>query len=168
MDLNNSMEPINVMVNIPDFMTFAGAPNLSFTLTELLGGYPGRLPRPAADGRSELHARPVRLYNLNNQTAMSSTAGFTVNGYVVDTNNPGVQTPFSGIFTTQFANESLQQVVQTIVTGGTLDATYSAEFITTPVTGTPEPGTMFTLLAGGLLMLGIGTFGKRIQASRRA
>ncbi len=162
MDLNSTAEPINTQVNVPNFMTFAAAPNLSFTLTELLGGTQGACPGPPpAPGQS---CTPTGTpYNLNNLTANSSSAGFTVNGYVVDTNHPGTQTSFSGLFTTQFANESLQQVIQTIETGGKLDATFSAQFIATP---TPEPGTIFTLCGGGLLMLGMRAFRKRNPASK--
>ncbi len=167
LNITNAAEPINTMVNVPDFMTFNGASNLSFTLTELLGGTFGACPAPPPVA-GQTCTPPGTPYNLTNLTPTSSSAAFTVNGYVVDTKNPGVQTPFFGIFTTQFANESLQSVVSAIETGGTVDATYSAQFITSPVTGTPEPGTMFSLLAGGLLLVGIGSFGKRVQGSKRA
>jgi hypothetical protein len=167
-NLNSAAEPINTLVNIPDFMTFAGAPNLSLTLTELVGGTFATCaipPPPPAAGQSCTPAGTP--YNLTNLTPTSSSAAFTIDGFVVDTNNPTVNTAFFGIFTTQFANENFQQVINALETGGVVDATYSAQFITTPVTGTPEPGTMFSFLAGGLILLGIGSFGKRIHASKR-
>jgi hypothetical protein len=166
MNLSSVNEPINTIVNVPDFMTFTGDPGLSFTLTELLGGTLGACPGPPPLAGQSC-TPPGTPYNLTNLTPTSSTAGFSIVGYVVNSAQPGVQTPFSGIFTTQFANESLQQVLASITTGGTADATYSAQFITSPVVGTPEPGTMLTFLAGGILMLGIGTFGKKLRASKR-
>ncbi len=161
LDLNNSVEPINTPVNVPDFMTFAAAPNLSFTLTELpQGTFTSCDPPPAAPGQT--CTVPGTPYDLTNQTANSSIASFTVDGYLTDTNNPGVQTAFTGIFTTQFESESYQQVVATIEGGGVVDASYSATFITT---STPEPASMLTMLSGGLLLIGVGAFGKKLRRS---
>jgi hypothetical protein len=166
LDLNSVSEPVGTTVSVPDFMTFAGAPNLSFTLTELVPGTFTSCPGlPAVAGQT--CTPPGTEYNLTNQTAMSSVASFTVDGYLVNTATPGVLTPFVGIFSTQFPNESYQEVVAQILNGGTAAATYSADFITSPSSSTPEPGTIFTLLSGGLFLLAIGTFGKRFRSTKR-
>lgn len=162
LDLNTATEPINTPLNIPDFMTFAGAPNLSFTLTELLGGSsPACAIPPSLPAPGQACSPTGTPYNLTNFTANSSTASFAVDGFVIDSNNPSVQTAFSGVFSTPFVNESFQQVLEAVLSGGKVDATYSAQFTTSPVTGTPEPGTIFTLCAGGLLMLGFGKLRSR-------
>lgn len=166
LDLNSATEPVNQMVNVPDFMTFNAAPNLSFTLTELPQGTdplcdPNNLPPPAAGQACTLPGTP---YDLTNQTANSSTASFAVIGYVVDTNNPGVQTPFTGVFTTQF-QENFQSLVATVLSGGEVSATFSATFTATSV-ATPEPASTVTMLSGGLLLIGIGVLGKRFRRAR--
>ncbi len=162
-DLNNSTEPVGTTVNVPDFMTFVGAPNLELTLTELPAGTfsSSSCGLPAAAGQT--CTPPGTPYDLTNQTATSSTASFTVDGYLTDTNNPGVQTAFTGIFTTQFEDMSLQQVVAAIEGGQTVDASYSATFTAVSPTATPEPASMLTMLSGGLLLIGVGAFGKKLR-----
>jgi hypothetical protein len=153
--------PVNQTLNIPDFMTFAGAPNLSITLTELVGGTLGACsPQAAAAGQA---CSPTGTpYNLSNETATSSVGSAMVEGYLVNSNQPGVTIPISGIFTTQFVNMSYQQLVNTIDNGGTIDSTYSAEFVT-GVTPTPEPATL-ALIPAGLLLLAFGRFGQKLRA----
>lgn len=164
MDMNNTTEPVGSMVNVPDFMTFAAAPNLSITLTELPAGTFSSAGcdlngTPQAGQTCTVAGTP---YDLTNQTANSSTASFTVDGYLVDTNNPGVETAYTGIFTTQFS-ESYQQVVNTILNGGVVDASYSGVFTTN--VATPEPASMLTMLSGGLLLIGVAVFGKKLRRS---
>jgi hypothetical protein len=160
MDLNNTTEPVGTTVSVPDFMTFSSAPNLELTLTELPAGTFGSSSCSAAAAAGQTCTPPGTPYDLTNQTATSSTASFTVDGYLTDTNNPGVQTPFTGIFTTQFEGMNFQQVVATIEGGGTVDASYSATFT---ATATPEPASMLTMLSGGLLLIGVGAFGKKLR-----
>ena len=154
--------PINTTINIPDFMTFANAANLSITLTEINGGtLPACSQAMAAAGQS---CSPTGTpYNLSNQTATSSVGSASVEGYLVDSNKPGVLTPLTGLFSTQFVNMSYQQLISTVDGGGSVDATYSAQFITSP---TPEPGTV-GLLFSGVLMLGFAKFGARFRRTSR-
>ncbi len=163
MDLNNTMEPVGTTVNVPDFMTFAGAPNLEMTLTELPAGTFSSSTCGGTAAAGQTCTPPGTPYDLTNQTASSSTASFTVDGYLTDTNNPGVQTPFTGIFTTQFEDMSFQQVIAAIESNQTVDASYSATFTATSTTATPEPASMLTMLSGGLLLIGVGTFGKKLR-----
>jgi hypothetical protein len=162
MDLNNTTEPVGSTVNVPDFMTFAGAPNLELTLTELPAGTFSSATCGGTAASGQTCTPPGTPYDLTNQTATSSTASFTVDGYLTDTNNPGVQTAFTGIFTTQFEDMSFQQVVAAIEGGQTVDASYSATF-TAVSTATPEPASMLTMLSGGLLLIGVGAFGKKLR-----
>jgi hypothetical protein len=159
-DLNNTTEPVGTTVNVPDFMTFAGAPNLELTLTEMPAGTFSTTTCGGTPAPGQTCTPAGTQYDLTNQTATSSTASFTVDGYLTDTNNPGVQTAFTGIFTTQFENDSLQEVIATIEGGGTVDASYSATFT---ATATPEPASMLTMLSGGLLLIGVGVFGKKLR-----
>ena len=154
--------PINTTINITDFMTFANAANLSITLTEINGGtLPACSPSMAAAGQS---CSPTGTpYNLSNQTATSSVGSASIQGYLVDSNHPGVLTPLTGIFSTQFVNMSYQQLVSTVDGGGSVDATYSAQFVTS---ATPEPGTVL-LLVSGFLMLGFAKFGTRLLPASR-
>jgi hypothetical protein len=67
--------------------------------------------------------------------------------------NYNAATPYIGSFTTQQAIQgaNIQQIVNTIQTGGSVTASWSATF--TPGASTPEPASLF--LAGlGLLALG--------------
>ena len=159
LDLNNTTEPVGGTVSVPDFMTFAAAPNLSITLTELAAGtFPAGQCATLPAKAGQTCTVPGTPYDLTNQTATSSTASFTVSGYLLDTNNPGVETLYTGIFTTQFENMNYQQVIKAIDTGGKVDASYSASFVST--VATPEPASMLTMLSGGLLLIGVGVFGK--------
>jgi hypothetical protein len=98
---------------------------------------------------------------------MSSIGSATIDGYLVDTNNPGVETPFVGVFSTQFVDASYQDVIYKLESGGSLDATYSAQFTTFPVTATPEPGTVYSLVLGGLMLAAIGSVKTRAFSRAR-
>jgi hypothetical protein len=147
-DLNSATEPVGVPISLPNFLTFAANPNLTFTLTFIRPGIfsPAACADPPAAG--QVCTPPGSQFNLNNLTSDSSTATFAVRGFVSDGSSDPVS-PFEGTFSTQFTNNSYQELLGTIGAGGSVQATYSANFIVTPI---PEPGTVSMLVLGGLMM----------------
>lgn len=146
-------------LNVPNYIVFQAAPNISFTLTDLFAGIDGSAGcgvTPAAAGQVCTPNIPNQSpFNLQNTSATSSTASFEIMATEVDSITHQT-TLVTGIFTTQFASQNFQQILSTILRGGTVETTYSAQFITaTPRTSTPEPGTIVEL-AAGLFLMGIG------------
>lgn len=147
-------------VNKPLFMTFAFSPHISFYLTFLapgINGAAGCATTPAAAGQICTPNLPNQSpYNLQNTSATSSTASFSVSGVEVD-DTTGEIAPFVGIFSTQFANLNYQQVLAAVLAGGTVTTSFSAQFA---VTAVPEPSTMIELFAG-LGAIGLGLIPRR-------
>lgn len=97
---------------------------------------------------------PFTLSNVSNgRGGISSTASFTVNGWVTTPTQEVFQ--YDGIFTAQFANTSYQQLIATIDQGTSLPVSYSLSIEAANST-VPEPAT-FALMGSGLIALaGIG------------
>jgi hypothetical protein len=146
-------------LDVPDFITFAAAPNITFTLTFLSPGIDGAAgcsdSPPAAGQECSPNVPDESPFNLQNTSATSSTAAFDVLGTEVDSTT-GNTIPITGIFTTQFSNLSFQDLLATVdgappPTGGTITTSFSAQFSTVPA---PEPSTLVELLMGiGLVCL---------------
>jgi hypothetical protein len=100
---------------------------------------------------------PVQIVS----TSTGSTASLTVAGTVMGGALTGMNT-FTGVFTAQFTGETPTQVFNSINNGGTRLVGFSAEFLTAPVTTTPEPAT-FALMGAGLLALAGGIRVRRSQ-----
>jgi hypothetical protein len=136
-------------LNVPDFITFSAAPNISITLTFLdpgINGAAGCLATPAAAGQECSPNIPAQSpFNLENTSHTSSTASFNVQGVEVDSST-GDTIPITGAFTTPFSNESYQQILATVGSGGTITTAFSAEFSTLPTV--PEPSTLIELMTG--------------------
>ena len=152
-DLSRSTAPAGVSILIPAFMTLNSDPNVRFDLTRIV---PGSFPSTdcfAAPAAGQICTPPpdatlgVSPFNLNNTTATSSIVGFTVLGNAVNTIT-NESTPFIGTFSTQFTDKPFQAVLAIVAQGGSVQASYSANFVMIP-----EPGTAFAGL-GGLLMFG--------------
>jgi|GEM_PF-4283875 len=96
---------------------------------------------------------------LNSSTGQNATVAFNVevSGYTGALNTGS--TPYLGAFSTQGAGANIASLLNTIGTGGTVVASYSANF--SPV---PEPGTLGTLGLG----LGMLVFGAYRRSSRSA
>ncbi len=96
---------------------------------------------------------PFSIYNLSNidngAGGISSTASFIVNGIAISPQ--GDKSNYQGTFSTQFTNQSYQDVLQELATQGTVQASFSANITVGPVI--PEPGTLTLLTAGGLFFL---------------
>lgn len=140
-------------LNIPDFITFAAAPNISITLTFLLPGINGAAGcslSPAAAGQQCTPNTPHQSqYNLFNTSATSSTASFNVLGLEVDSTT-GNTVEVTGAFTTPFTDLNYQQILATVLGGGTVTTSFAAEFATVA----PEPGTLAEVMIG-LVAVGI-------------
>ena len=135
--------PVDTTFLTPDFMTFTGLSNISFTMTELLSGFD-----PAATCFVPAHAGqictpPNSPYNLQNTGGGTSNANFTIIGTEVDSIT-GKTAAFTGTFSTTFPR-SYQANLATVLGGGTLNTSYSGSFI---VVATPEPGFLIPLLGG--------------------
>ena len=86
-----------------------------------------------------------------NITSSSSSATFLVRGSANDISDPSpIDGYFVGTFTTQFTTQPYQTVLATVLGGGTVTASYSANF---SVTAIPEPATM-SFLGIGLVLIG--------------
>jgi hypothetical protein len=147
-DLDAATEPVGVPINLMNFLTFNADPNLTFTLQLIRFGVFGAADCGAPAAAGQTCTPPGSQFNLSNLTSTSSTATFAVAGIVSDGSGDPIST-FDGTFSTQFTNQNYQQVLETIGSGGTVQATYSANFI---VTAIPEPGTVSMLVLGGLMM----------------
>jgi hypothetical protein len=148
-------------LNIPDFITFAAAPNISITLTYLLPGIDGAAgctaTPPAANQECTPDVPNQSPYNLFNNSATSSTASFNVLGLEVDSLT-GKTVPVTGAFSEPFTALNFQQILATVAGGGTVTTAFGAQFQTV----TPEPGTIVELMIG-LGAVGIGLFRRQKQ-----
>jgi|SRR5579863_6197331 len=141
-------------LDVPDFMTFASAPNISITLTYLLPGIDGAAgcsdPVPAAGQLCTPDVPVESPFNLENTSATSSSAAFNVLGVEVDSLT-GHTVDVTGAFSTPFTSQSFQDLLKVIAAGGTITTAFAAQFST--VSATPEPSTLIEL------MIGIGAVG---------
>ncbi len=140
-------------LDVPDFITFAAAPNITITLTDLLPGIEGAAgcaDSPPAAGQVCTPNTPAESpLNLQNTSATSSTASFLILGIEVDSLT-GDTIPITGEVTLPFVDHNFQDLLATIGADGTVTTSFSAQFATTgSVTGTvPEPGNLILILAG--------------------
>jgi hypothetical protein len=88
---------------------------------------------------------------------------FKTGGTVLNTATAQVSN-FDGTFSTQFTNQNLQQLLATINGGGSVSATYSANFIVSSPQAVPEPATI-TFMLGGLALIAAGAVRKRRASS---
>lgn len=149
-------------LDVPDFITFAAAPNISITLTYLNAGIDGSagcsLTTPAA-GQTCTPDEPFQSpFNFQNTSATSSTASFNIVGQEVDATT-GNSVPIVGAFTMPFANMNYQEILAALDDGGSVTTSFSAQFATnSTVTNSgptiPEPATLCISL-GGLGLIGL-------------
>jgi hypothetical protein len=158
-DLNLVAEPVGVPFTLTDWMVFSSNPNITFTLNLIPGGVftPAGCTGPAAAGQN--CTPPGSPFNLTNTSSTSSVASFKTDGTVTNRATSEVSS-FDGTFSTQFTNQSLQQLLATVNGGGSVSATYSANFVVTGASVIPEPATITLTIAGVVLILA-GTLRKR-------
>lgn len=161
-DLNLAAQPVGTPFTLTDWMVFTANPTISFTLQLLPAGVftpAGCVGAPVAGQNCTPAGSP---FNLTNTSTTSSVVSFKSDGLVTNLATGELST-FDGTFSTQFTNQNLQQLLAVITAGGTVSATYSANFIVSPTEAIPEPATITLTLAGGILVLA-GTLRKRRQA----
>lgn len=149
-DLDVTVQPVGSPFTLMNFLTFSANPALHFDLMFIDPGVYSAVDcgAPAAPGQTctPLMPPPKSPFNLANTNA-GSTASFVVRGQVSD--GTGAASNFVGTYTTQFTGLSYQDLLGTISRGGTVNTSYSANFV---VTAIPEPATWtFMMIAGGLI-----------------
>jgi len=140
LDLTSAGEPVNTPLNVPNFITFVAAPNLTFTLTRVNQG-------------ATIPGSPFTLTSVPGGNVL---IGMSVQADLVDTNT-GMVMPYSGVFSTQLTRTTVADVLATINAGGTINSSYSATF-----SNVPEP---FSMSLVGLGLVGLGMFSKRLRRS---
>jgi hypothetical protein len=159
-DLDIAVQPVGTTFPAIDFLTFAANPSLVFHLTFIAPGVysaPQCAPPPAA---GDVCTPPGSPFNLSNTSATSSTASFRVAGYVTDGSSSSPSN-FTGTYTTQFDDKSLESVLATLGSAGEVRASYSANFTVTPI---PEPGTVSLAALAGLMFAGGSLLRRKLQA----
>jgi hypothetical protein len=147
-------------LDVPDFITFAAAPNITITLTYLLPGIDGAAgcaDTPPAAGQVCTVDTPAQSpLNLQNTSSASSTASFGILGLEVDSLTADT-IPVTGEFTLPFTYQNFQDLLATTFGGGTVTTSFSAQ-IATPdperVSPVPEPST-FIFMVVGIGMMGL-------------
>ncbi len=158
-NLNVTVEPVGTPFSLPDFITL---PGMSFTLTFIAPGVfssadcgaapaPGQTCTPTALG-------PKSPFNMVNGAA-GATVSLSVMGTVKADDGPSQ--PFQGVYTTQFVGQTFQDLLGAIGGGGTVQASYSANLVTSVTPEVPEPSTMYLTLSG-LLLVG-GAFARKLM-----
>jgi hypothetical protein len=143
------------------FMTIpaAGLAGITFTITELFAGIDGVgecTAAPAMAGQVCTPAPPISAdvspFNLQNTSATSSSASFSLIGYETDVAT-GDTAAFSGFFTDPSTDMSYQAILGLIEGGGTFTTPFSADIV---VESTPEPNSLLELMMGiGLVGIGL-------------
>lgn len=132
-----------------DFMTFASAPGLHFDLSTLG-------PGPTNTGCAatlDVNAPACAVFSgspfILQATATGTSVTLSATGIARDASS--TTSTWSGAYTTQIAGVTPAQIQATILRGGSETSTYSGDFVinvsSSPV---PEPGTVGTMLLGGL------------------
>jgi hypothetical protein len=143
-NLDTATDPVGGSLALGNFLTFAGAPNLSIELTTLL---PGATLGP---------------FTLTN-TATGVFIGMSV---LANARNSltGASTNYMGTLSTQVSGTTTANLLSKLASGGVIEKPYSASFSPSgPGTGgAPEPSTALLILTGTVLL----AFGKLRMRSR--
>jgi len=135
-DLSSASNPVNMAFTLADFLTFAAAPNLHFTLTFIDPGVFTSANCGAAPAAGQTCTPVGSAYNFTNTTSTSSVLSFTVRGTVPNIIT-GETSDFVGTFTMSFL-ANYQTILATLNAGGTVTSSYTANFdVTGGVTPTP-------------------------------
>ncbi|MGH9630607.1 MAG: PEP-CTERM sorting domain-containing protein [Bryobacteraceae bacterium] len=155
-DLNNTDQPVGTPFNLENFLTFSADPGMSLSLTFIDPGAFTSTDCFAPVSAGQNCTPPGSQFNLSNvggpSGTVNSVVSFSVAGLASDATG---SLPYTGTFSTQFTGIPYQNLLNTVATGGSVQATYSANFVVVP-----EPGTATLFLGSGALLL-VGGFLRR-------
>jgi hypothetical protein len=150
-DLTQATEPVGTLFGPDPFISFLVDPSVSPLLINFIN--PGIYTSTDCFASTAVAGQNCTLpgspFNFVNNTSTSSTATWNFSGVTADGNQ------WSAIFTSQFQDESFQQVIASLNGTGSVSKAYSAAEVTVSST-VPEPGPLSTVsLGAGLLMLSL-------------
>ena len=122
----------------PTFITFDAAPAFSIASLTVSPGVFSAANCGAAPAPGQTCTPPGSPLNLVNNSYINGspsgvTASFTVQGTFLSPT--GAPTPITGVYTLQFADTNYQTLLATLAAGGTVNTTYSAEFLSSATSG---------------------------------
>jgi hypothetical protein len=139
LDLDAGVAPVGVLFSLPNWLTFAADPTITFELTFINSGAFGAC-NPGAINCS------VNQFNLID-TGGSTVANFNVRGNIYD--DGVLAASYVGSFSQSFAGQSIAELLNDVATDGFIDSAFEGNFTATAII--PEPGTMGLFAAGGFL-----------------
>jgi hypothetical protein len=169
-NLNAASQPLNQAFSLSNFLTLSLGSNLALDLTfRPLGTFSSTCGGVPAPGQTctpifaslVTPSDPAGLsdLNLSNTGLNQATISFDANGIFREISS-GNTSPFSGVFTIQLAGAgaTLQSIATTLSGGGSITASYSANFNGNFPAGTtpsvPEPASLLMLGSGLATFLG--------------
>ena len=163
-DLDVSIQPVGVPFSLPNFLLLPSGISIELTMIDFgvfgsadCGGAPA-----AGQTCTPSFPPPKSPFNLIN-TGVGSFASFTVHGIATSTDLSVPPSNVLGIYTTQFAGRTYQNLLSMIARGGKVSASYSANFVVEQQI--PEPSTMYLGL-GGFAMAAAGVLRRRLLHGR--
>lgn len=159
-DLDIGSQPVDTPLNFSSFLTFSTAPNVSFTLTKLLGGTSGQAgctASPADPGQActPFAGSPINFFNTSKT---SSLASFSVLGFFTDSSD-GSTSQAVGQFSANFNLQNYQQLLATLSSDGRIPTPYTGVF-----TAVPEPDMLPSVLGLGTVVAGAVALRRRVIA----
>jgi len=150
---NTGPQPVGVTFSDPNWMVFTSAsPVVAFDLTFISAGTDGTAGCSSSAVGALCTPFAFSPFNLQN-TSLGVSVAFSVQGNARNVSTGELST-FTGNFTTQITGQTIPQILATINAGGSIVNSYSANFVVTPPSTIPEPGTI-SLLGAGLIGLGL-------------
>jgi hypothetical protein len=114
--------------SVTGFIGFSAAPGLQINATGIAPGVFGSASCGAVPAAGQTCSPGGALAGLNfTNTPTGATASLTVQGELVNGTAP--PTAADGVYTFQFADTTYQAVLATLAGGGSVQSTYSAEFV---------------------------------------
>lgn len=166
-DISQATAPLNTVVSIQDFITFAlnGNETIELTFIPLGTDTPSTTCAGLTNCTPEIGdglvtaSNPLGLSSFNlNENGTGTAASFGVEGVIIDSS--GATAPITGTYTAQFNGDTPEEVLGLFAAAGTsgLPSTYSAQFSFNIV---PEP---MGLSLTGLGLIGLGLL-RRVRRS---